>query len=85
MKEIGPKWAVIARLFESRSDVNVKNHWAAMVSRDERIQKWARPEGQQSEEMGKEKVERSEEEEKMWILKTIPAIQDETGETVLFS
>lgn len=31
--EFGPKWAKIALFFESRSDVNVKNHWSAMVKR----------------------------------------------------
>lgn len=34
--ELGPKWAKIALFFESRSDVNVKNHWAAMVNRQNR-------------------------------------------------
>lgn len=34
--ELGPKWAKIALFFESRSDVNVKNHWAAMVNRQHR-------------------------------------------------
>ena len=31
--EIGPKWAKIAEFFETRSDVNVKNHFAAMKRR----------------------------------------------------
>jgi hypothetical protein len=40
--EFGPKWSQIAVSFEGRSDVNVKNRWAAMVSRNERIGKWER-------------------------------------------
>jgi hypothetical protein len=40
--EIGPKWSVIAKAFDGRSDVNVKNHWAAMASRNERIEKYTR-------------------------------------------
>jgi hypothetical protein len=39
--EIGPKWSVIARMFQGRSDVSVKNHWAAMASRNERIEKYS--------------------------------------------
>lgn len=35
-REIGPKWAKIALFFEQRSDVNVKNHWTAMVNRQGR-------------------------------------------------
>lgn len=41
VKEFGPKWSTIARFFEARSDVNVKNHWAAMQSRNERVLKSA--------------------------------------------
>ncbi|EAY05451.1 Myb-like DNA-binding domain containing protein [Trichomonas vaginalis G3] len=33
VKELGQKWAKIALFFESRSDVNVKNHWTALVNR----------------------------------------------------
>ena len=33
VKELGQRWAKIALFFESRSDVNVKNHWAALVNR----------------------------------------------------
>jgi hypothetical protein len=40
VKEHGQKWSVIARSFEARSDVNVKNHWAAMSSRNERMQRY---------------------------------------------
>jgi hypothetical protein len=39
VKELGQKWSAIARFFEGRSDVNVKNHWAAMQSRNERVLK----------------------------------------------
>jgi hypothetical protein len=42
VREFGPKWSVIAKDFEGRSDVNVKNHWAAMASRNERIEKYSR-------------------------------------------
>ena len=42
VQEIGQKWAVIASYFDARSDVNVKNHWAAMTSRNERVQRYAR-------------------------------------------
>lgn len=42
VKEIGPKWAMIASYFDARSDVNVKNHWAAMTSRNERVERSAR-------------------------------------------
>jgi len=31
--EIGPKWTKIASFFDTRSDVNVKNHWSAMKRR----------------------------------------------------
>ncbi|KAH0795285.1 Myb-like DNA-binding domain containing protein [Histomonas meleagridis] len=34
--ELGPRWAKIALFFESRSDVNVKNHWTAMMNRQSR-------------------------------------------------
>jgi hypothetical protein len=33
---------VIAKCFELRSDVNVKNHWATMTSRSERIIKYTK-------------------------------------------
>lgn len=33
VKEYGQRWANIAAFFEPRSDVNVKNHWTAMVNR----------------------------------------------------
>ncbi|EAY14130.1 Myb-like DNA-binding domain containing protein [Trichomonas vaginalis G3] len=33
VKEFGQRWANIAVFFEPRSDVNVKNHWTAMVNR----------------------------------------------------
>ena len=32
-QQYGSKWAKIATFFESRSDVNLKNHWAAMKRR----------------------------------------------------
>ena len=34
--ELGPRWAKIALFFENRSDVNVKNHWTAMMNRQSR-------------------------------------------------
>jgi hypothetical protein len=42
VKELGPKWSVIARCFEARSDVNVKNHWASIACRNERIERYTR-------------------------------------------
>jgi len=36
VKELGPRWAKIALFFESRSDVNVKNHWTALLNRQMR-------------------------------------------------
>lgn len=33
VKELGQRWANIALYFEPRSDVNVKNHWTAMMNR----------------------------------------------------
>ena len=35
-REIGPRWAKIALAFEQRSDVNVKNHWTAMMNKQAR-------------------------------------------------
>jgi hypothetical protein len=40
--EFGQKWAKITPFFEGRSDVNVKNHWAAILSRNERVQRFQR-------------------------------------------
>ena len=40
MRELGQKWTVIATFFEARSDVNLKNHWASMVSRWERVERF---------------------------------------------
>jgi hypothetical protein len=40
--ELGQKWAKITSFFEGRSDVNVKNHWAAILSRNERVQRFER-------------------------------------------
>ena len=31
--EMGPKWAKMTEFFYSRSDVNLKNHWAALIRR----------------------------------------------------
>ena len=39
VSELGQRWTVIAMFFEGRSDVNVKNHWAAMMSRQERVKR----------------------------------------------
>ena len=36
VKELGQRWANIALFFEPRSDVNVKNHWTAMMNRQAR-------------------------------------------------
>ena len=33
VKELGTRWVKIARFFENRSPVNVKNHWATMLNR----------------------------------------------------
>lgn len=32
-KEFGPRWAKIAQFFPSRSDVNIKNHWASLSNK----------------------------------------------------
>ena len=32
-EEMGPKWSKMARSFPTRSDVNLKNHWSAMLHR----------------------------------------------------
>lgn len=32
-QELGPKWSKLTKYFTSRSDVNLKNHWAAMIRR----------------------------------------------------
>jgi hypothetical protein len=42
VREFGPKWSLIAKGFDGRSDVNVKNHWAAMAIRNERIERCTR-------------------------------------------
>ncbi|KAK8881925.1 hypothetical protein M9Y10_044563 [Tritrichomonas musculus] len=34
--EFGPKWSQIARFFPSRSEVNIKNHWARLVNKNSR-------------------------------------------------
>jgi hypothetical protein len=34
--EFGPKWARMAQFFPGRTDVSLKNHWAAMLSRQAR-------------------------------------------------
>jgi hypothetical protein len=49
VREFGPKWAKIAVFFESRSDVNVKNHWAALMSRNKRVQKYSMARARQEE------------------------------------
>jgi hypothetical protein len=85
VKEIGPKWSVIARLFEARSEVNVKNHWAAIMSRNERIQKYARAQVQQGEQNARGKTEPSQKDDEMWILEPIAATQEEPGDPDMFS
>jgi N-glycosylase/DNA lyase len=40
--EFGQKWARITAFFEGRSDVNVKNHWATITSRNERVHRFAK-------------------------------------------
>jgi hypothetical protein len=37
VREMGPRWAEIARSFHGRSDVNVKNHWTAMLNQRQRV------------------------------------------------
>jgi hypothetical protein len=37
--EYGQKWSLIAGSFDSRSDVNVKNRWSAILQRNARVQK----------------------------------------------
>jgi len=36
VREHGQKWSVVSQYFETRSDVNVKNHWTALVNRQQR-------------------------------------------------
>jgi hypothetical protein len=38
--ELGQKWSQIAVFFDGRSDVNLKNRWAAIVVRNERVKRW---------------------------------------------
>jgi hypothetical protein len=52
VKELGSKWSAIARSFDARSDVNVKNHWAAMQSRNERVLKSAQAKGAEEKDDG---------------------------------
>ncbi|KAI5528046.1 RNA polymerase II transcription regulator recruiting protein [Trichomonas vaginalis G3] len=35
-QQLGPKWSIISVFFAPRSDVNVKNHWAVMMNRNQR-------------------------------------------------
>ncbi|OHS94628.1 hypothetical protein TRFO_11014 [Tritrichomonas foetus] len=37
--EYGPKWTTIAKFFDSRTDVNIKNHWTIMSQRIAKSQK----------------------------------------------
>ena len=55
VKELGQKWAKIALFFESRSDVNVKNHWTALVNRQMREQHSAMMKAKASEVEQKDK------------------------------
>jgi hypothetical protein len=41
VSELGQKWAKIAVFFQGRSDVNLKNHWAALTLKNERLQRFA--------------------------------------------
>ena len=38
VREFGQKWSKITPFFESRSDVNLKNHWTALINRQSREQ-----------------------------------------------
>jgi hypothetical protein len=67
VRQHGPKWSLIARAFDGRSDVNVKNHWAAIASRNERIERYARAKGAAGEmRMDEFRIERFSDDEKMW-------------------
>jgi hypothetical protein len=39
VKELGQKWSKIATFFKGRSDVNVKNQWAAILTRQARVER----------------------------------------------
>lgn len=50
VKELGQRWSNIALYFEPRSDVNVKNHWSAMVNRQLREKNQGKSGGKQLSE-----------------------------------
>jgi hypothetical protein len=45
VKEFGTKWSRIAQSFPGRSDVNVKNHWAAICTRNARVERYSKLKG----------------------------------------
>jgi hypothetical protein len=65
VKEFGPKWSLIAGFFEARSDVNVKNHWASMACRNERIERYART---KISGAGKDQSAVAQDDEGLWSL-----------------
>jgi hypothetical protein len=65
VQEIGQRWSVIAKLFEGRSDVNVKNRWAAIQTRNERIERYTQMKPQKGE-LDVFLVEPSADEEREW-------------------
>jgi hypothetical protein len=78
VREIGPKWSMIAKAFEGRSDVNVKNHWAAMASRNERIEKYTRAKAEEglTDPFG--------EEERVWSLGSVRRTASDSDEDAEF-
>jgi hypothetical protein len=42
VREFGPKWSKISAFFPGRTEVNVKNQWAAINCRNARVEKYAK-------------------------------------------
>jgi hypothetical protein len=61
VNELGSRWAKIAPFFEGRSEVNIKNQWAAMTHRKARIEKCARQKHAIEEESAQQECEKAEE------------------------
>jgi hypothetical protein len=62
VNELGSRWAKIAPFFEGRSEVNIKNQWAAMTHRNARIEKCARQKHAAEDECAQQEYEKGEEE-----------------------
>jgi hypothetical protein len=66
VREIGQRWSVIAKLFEGRSDVNVKNRWAAIQTRNERIERYSRAVQDGRNDLDEFRIEPFDEDERQW-------------------